>query len=162
MNLRYVCLTVISALLVFMAGSLYAQKDEHYTPGTAAKGLLTAGQGKEGIGEILKKRMSDILDISDPVAQKKAEAALEVEYGSMVDAHQAFALRSYRRAGSDPDESRLAILEWLYKYNHDMQGVKSAPQASELSGDVSLHLQALQIAQNARIIELLEKIAAKK
>lgn len=65
-----------------------------------------------------------------------------------------------RVVARDLDQSRATLVGILDKYGEKVQLVDSSAQASQLSGECSLQLQALQVAQNARIIDLLEQVAA--
>jgi hypothetical protein len=70
--------------------------------------------------------------------------------------------RQARLVGSDPvlaSEAGMAIYQQYWTRNSIAQG---ATQQSALSNEALMSLQALQVAQNARIIELLEKLAGKK
>lgn len=50
----------------------------------------------------------------------------------------------------------------LMEYYDDHASAKSAPQATQVATETSVRLQYMQVAQNARIVALLERLTATK
>ena len=68
----------------------------------------------------------------------------------------------YGRTAADTEMQRAFVAQTLNKYYVDKAQAKSAQQSTEVMQEAALRLQLLQSAQNQRIINLLEKIAAEK
>lgn len=62
---------------------------------------------------------------------------------------------------ADPSATALALNGFNALYLADKVSAKSAAQASQVATEQSVRLESLLVAQNARIITLLTKIAAK-
>jgi hypothetical protein len=66
------------------------------------------------------------------------------------------------REAAQPANAPEAASALLLRYTGRVEAIRSAPQATQLATETSMRLEALQVAQNARIIALLEKLAAGK
>jgi hypothetical protein len=69
---------------------------------------------------------------------------------------------SLAREAAQPANAPEAASALLLRYTSRVEAIRSAPQATQLAAETSVRLQALQVAQNARIIALLEKLANAK
>jgi hypothetical protein len=68
----------------------------------------------------------------------------------------------YARIAQRPTASQLLLSTILSDYSSDRYRAQSAMQVSQTADEASVKLQMLMIAQNQRIIELLEQIARKR
>jgi hypothetical protein len=68
----------------------------------------------------------------------------------------------YSEALKKPDTSRFVIARILTEYQNSREDARSAPQVSQVADEASIKMQFLVIAQNQRIIELLEQLVKKK
>lgn len=68
----------------------------------------------------------------------------------------------YVKAADNPKQTQEAIALFMERYEKQHTAAQGALQDVQVSSEASYHAQMLQVAQNRRIIELLETIAAKK
>ncbi len=68
----------------------------------------------------------------------------------------------YRQAVSSPKVMSLLIETEIADYASSSSSARSAPQASQAADEASVNLQILILAQNQRIIELLEQLVKKR
>ncbi len=68
-------------------------------------------------------------------------------------------LPAYSQAVASPEVAAHIAIDAVTHYYEHTRYAKAAVQVTQNSGEESLKLQSLQVVQNARIIELLQKIA---
>jgi hypothetical protein len=144
--------SVFVVLLVFASGYLVAQG----VKSTSAQEVAAAV--KDGPSEenaLLKKLVRAEFD-------KKTPEEVTQEFLAQNAAPHKVHIQTLRLAVSEEEVSEEVAFQSLRSYEAAADGAKSAAQVSQISADFSLRLQAYQVAQNARIIELLQKIADKK
>jgi hypothetical protein len=115
----------------------------------------------------------------DPLADKGSQAMffitlLEVEMAAKLCAmspdHETCKGRNpsaelvdlYGKGMKSPEVSRALIAKTVRSYAEMREGARSAPQVSQAVDEASIKMQMIVIAQNQRIIELLEQLVRKK
>jgi hypothetical protein len=112
---------------------------------------------------------------SDKAAETKLlvsimEVELTLRLCSMVPTHESCKDRNpsaelaelYNKAAKSSDNIKVLIARAISSYSEMKEGAKSAMQVSQAADEASVKMQMIIMAQNQRIIELLEQIAKKK
>ena len=156
-------LIVSGACCLFASGYLIAQEARpQEDPISVASKITTIGHGPDEASEITEQAAKRIKDTPDKAKQEEIQAAAARDVEVYIHARHNADADLFRRAVADTRVPPELAVEALYAYTSKLRTATSASQATQLSGEMALRLQGVQIAQNARIIELLEKIANEK
>lgn len=162
MQLRPLTL-ILAAMCLFAAGYLVAEETRSPDdPTSIASKITTIGAAPNDASDIAEKAASRVRDTADPARQKEIQEQAARDIATYMHARHMEDANLIRRAATDPHVASELGVEAMYAYTSKIRNASTASQATQLSGEMSLRLQGVQIAQNAHIIELLEKIASEK
>ncbi len=114
---------------------------------------------KQKSAQLAISAMSDGAEKDKAVAQLNKDKADSLLTLAKIESKRMLA---FKGAGETARDSSTLAIKAVTKYQIDTINARSAAQASQLANEISLKLQAVQVVQNARIIELLGQIAAQK
>jgi hypothetical protein len=150
MNRSKIAIVLVLAVCLFASGYLVARGGQKVQDPRDVAHLLSVSPQVEARTIYLAAAKSKLTDEE------------EKKYAAELTAYHKASIELYTTAASEPTVAREVAVEVMRSYLLDSIHAKSAMQDTRLSGAAALRLQSLQVAQNARIIELLQKIADKK
>ncbi len=150
----YLCI-----ICFMLSGYVFGQKP---AKNLAAKDRFTNGDslfdlGKAEVRADVAIHNAKTYDISDEKKQAKIKEILKT-----FQAEKQSESSILWSISISPDWAVASASEACAKYSLAASNTNSAVQAAQVSSELSMRLQALQVAQNARIITLLEEIRDKK
>jgi len=144
---RYVFPTVIG-LVLLLGGIAIGQEKEAASRSATPAGAAVAA--KLSTAELKGQVYGLTLNKDGGAAEAKKLSGVGIDASDL-----------YSR-GAEPEVSPDVLGDILRKYFAMSAIADTAPQASQAANETLVRIESLQVAQNAKIISLLEKIAAKK
>ncbi|GDX40513.1 hypothetical protein LBMAG21_08050 [Armatimonadota bacterium] len=148
---------------LFASGYLLAQNPKEVIDKAAiAKSVLKPSEDPRFQAQLLQDTLANLDKYPDSPEKEKARKKAEDNAVDFAIKMRGIYLKNFADAAAHPSVAPEISGRAIEMYDKEVRSAKSAVQATEASGELSLHLQAVQVVQNARIIELLGQLVAQK